>query len=106
MGVESGGAGRFKLLGGEQRFQPPPFLCPLFVAGVKDLGDSTPTGIANQNPFLLVGWLPLFVLQIFEEPDGCEVGAAFLLERAETDAVFVRDAVIVLVTKRFWLDGF
>jgi hypothetical protein len=46
------------------------------------------------------------MLQDFEQPDGFEVGAAFLFERAKADSVFVRDAVIVLVAERFRLDGF
>src|ERR1051326_3061353 len=101
MGVQCGGAGRMVLLLGQQLREFNLLLAELAGVYIKDLWQASPSHIAHKNTFLVPRRGPAFGLKLAQKPNGGEVVATFLLERAATEPIFSSDAVIILVAQRY-----
>jgi hypothetical protein len=96
MGVERGGTGGAKFIFREQRREFLVFRLPIS-GRTENLREAAPTDVTDQRGFFLVRGNPVLGLEFANQPDGREVGTAFILERTFADAIGLGDAIIILI---------
>jgi hypothetical protein len=99
--VKGGGTGGIQFDGSEQFLQPAALNRPFFIERVKNLRQTTPTGVPDEFAFFFDGSGAGFTFEVFKKFNGRKIVAAFLFERAGPDFVRFGDAVIILVPNRF-----
>ena len=106
MGIQRGSAGGGILIFGEQSFQLGILGRPVFFAGVKGIGQTTPANILRKHLLLLGGGTTMLLLQSAQGLDGFNIAGKFLLGTTDTQ-IIIRDVEIPgSFQHRFSVQGF
>ena len=106
VGIQSAGTSGCILVLGEQSFQFGILFCPVVLVRVKGIRQTTPSNILRKHFLLLGGGSTVFLLQLEQGADSCNVPGVFLFCTALAQMIVRNAEISSSFRHRFGIHGF